>query len=173
MKRMKTIDLVLIAVFSSLVAVFSLFSIPNPISVPLTLQTFIIALSGFVLGSSKGVASVLVYIAVGTIGAPVFTGFQGGFSVLFGMTGGFIMGFIPLVFLCGIKTDKLIVKLLFSFAGIISCHACGVLWFSRYSENIINAFLTSSFPYVLKDLVSVVLAMIISKKIITITQKFN
>ena len=65
--------------------------IPNPISVPLTLQTFIIALSGFVLGSSKGVASVLVYIAVGTIGAPVFTGFQGGFSVLFGMTGGFII----------------------------------------------------------------------------------
>ncbi len=172
MKRVKTSDMVIAAVFSALMAVFSMLSIPTPFGIPLTLQTFIIALAGFSLGSAKGLVSVAVYIAVGALGLPVFSGFQGGFGAIFGMTGGFILGFIPFVWLCGMGASRKS-KLLYSIMGLVICHFCGVLWFSFHSDSIAAAFLTSSLPYILKDIVSVVAAIFVSEKIKVITQKIN
>lgn len=172
MKRVKTADMVITAVFSALIAVFSMLSIPTPLGIPLTLQTFIIALAGFSLGSARGVTSVMVYIAVGAVGLPVFSGFQGGIGALFGTTGGFILGFIPFVWLCGMGCLKR-TKLLHSFIGLFVCHLCGVLWFSIYSDSIYTAFLASSLPYIAKDIISIVIAMPVSEKIRVITQKFN
>ena len=173
MTRIKTADMVITAVFSALIAVFSQLAMPSPFGVPITLQTFIIALTGFTLGSGRGVTAVLVYIAVGAVGIPVFTGFQGGFGVLFGMTGGFIFGFIPFVLLCGLKSKEPIFGLLFALIGLLTCHICGTLWFFLYSENIVSAFLTASAPYLIKDVISVAVAFPIAKKIRVITQKFN
>lgn len=172
MKHAKTSDMVITAVFSALIAVFSMLSIPTPLGIPLTLQTFIISLAGFSLGCVKGTVSVIVYIAVGALGIPVFSGFQGGIGALFGMTGGFIFGFIPFVLLCGLGNSRK-TKLLYSLIGLIICHLCGILWFSVYSESIVTAFLTASLPYILKDVVSVVGAMFVSEKIKVITQKIN
>ncbi len=173
MKHIKTADMVLTAVFAALICVFSLVAIPTPFGVPLTLQTFIISLAGFVLGTAKGTVSVIVYIALGIVGLPVFSGFQGGFSAVFGMTGGFIVGFIPFVMLCGIKNKKFCIKLLFGLTGLCLCHLCGILWVSFLTGNIYTAFLTVSAPYLIKDAVSVVLALLLAKKITVITQKFN
>lgn len=172
MKRVKTSDMVITAVFSALIAVFTMLSVPTPFGIPLTFQTFIIAVTGFVLGSVKGSVSVSVYIAVGALGLPVFSGFQGGLGALFGMTGGFIFGFIPFVWLCGIGISKKS-KLLYSLIGLLICHLCGILWFSVYSESIIAAVLTSSLPYIIKDIVSVAVAVPVSEKIKVITQKIN
>lgn len=172
MKRVKTSDMVVTAVFSALIAVFSMLSVPTPFGIPITLQTFVITLAGLVLGSVKGVISVLVYIAVGALGVPVFSGFQGGFSALLGITGGFIFGFIPFVLLCGTGKSKR-TKIIYSFVGLIICHLCGIIWFSFYSEGFITAFLTSSLPYLAKDIVSVIVAIPISEKIKVITQKIN
>ncbi len=172
MKRVKASDMVITAVFSALIAVFTMLSVPTPFGIPVTFQTFIIAAAGFVLGSVKGAVSVSVYIAVGALGLPVFSGFQGGFSALFGMTGGFIFGFIPFVCLCGMGKSKKS-KFLYSLMGLAVCHSCGVIWFSAYSESIVAAFFTSSLPYIIKDIVSIIIAVLVSEKIKVITQKIN
>ena len=164
MKSLKTADMVIIALFSAVIAVFSQIAIPFPASVSMTLQTFVSAWTGFSLGKLKGTISVMVYISVGAVGIPVFTGFQGGFTALLGMTGGFIFGFIPFVFLCGLKSDKTYIRFISAFSGLIICHICGVLWFSVYSGSITAAFFTASAPYFLKDTLSVVAALFISKK---------
>lgn len=173
MKRVRTADMVITAVFSALIAVFSQLAIPSPFGIPITLQTFIIALTSFSLGWARAATAVLVYIAVGAVGIPVFAGFQGGLGTLFGMTGGFIFGFIPMTLLCGICIERRILKLALAFLGLLICHICGVLWFSFYSESIKIAFLTASAPYLVKDIVSVTAAMLISGKAMGIVQKFN
>lgn len=173
MKRIKTDDMVITAVFAALIAVFSLIAIPTPLGVPLTLQTFIIALTGFTLGSFRSAAAVLVYITLGAVGLPVFSGFQGGFGALLGMTGGFIFGFIPFAFLCGIKNEKKVFRFIISLAGLTICHILGVLWFSVYSSSLSSAFLTASAPYLPKDILGIVAAMAVSAKLTAIIQKFN
>ena len=173
MKRVKTTDMVITAVFAALICVFSLITIPTPFGVPVTLQTFIIALTGFTLGSMRGVVSVFVYIAVGMVGLPVFSGFQGGLNAIFGITGGFIVGFVPFVCLCGLKGRNLLIKLLFSVIGLCICHFVGIMWVAFISGNIPSAFLTASAPFLIKDIISIVLALLISKKIVIIIQKFN
>ncbi|MBQ7834479.1 MAG: biotin transporter BioY [Ruminiclostridium sp.] len=173
MKKFTTSDLVTTSLFSAVIAVFSQLALPSPTGMPVTLQTFIIALTGFVLGSAKGTASVLVYIAVGMAGIPVFTGFQGGLSSIFGPTGGFIFGFIPMAFFCGIKSEKLSARLFYALIGTAACHVCGVLWFSLSAGDVLNAFLMASAPYILKDIISVAAAQLVAKKVRVITQKFN
>lgn len=163
--RKKTVDIVFIAVFAALISIFSQFIIPLPSGVPFTLQTFFVALAGYVLGSLKGFSSVLVYIALGALGIPVFTGFQGGLGALFGLTGGFIFGFLPLVFMCGIETKKLFLKIVFGLIGVIFCHILGIIRFADFSGNIKSAFFAASVPYILKDILSLALAAAISGKI--------
>lgn len=79
--KIKTADLVIIALFAAITAVLSQIAIPMPTNVPVTLQTFAVALCGFCLGSKKGTAAILVYILLGAVGIPVFTGFKGGLRV--------------------------------------------------------------------------------------------
>ena len=90
--KFKTIDMVYIAVFAVLIAICSWISIPT--TVPFTLQTFAVFLAVGVLGGKRGSLSVLIYILLGAVGIPVFAGFSGGFGVLLGQTGGYIVGFL-------------------------------------------------------------------------------
>ena len=87
--RKRTLNLTLAALFTAVTAVLSQTAIPTPFDVPLTLQTFAVALCGYTLGIKWGLASILTYILLGTAGVPVFSGFRGGVQVLFGATGGF------------------------------------------------------------------------------------
>ncbi len=76
----------------------------------MTLQTFIIPVAGIVLGSKRGFTSALIYVLLGAIGIPVFTGLTGGFGVVMGVTGGFIISF-PFIALSAGLFDELAVKL--------------------------------------------------------------
>lgn len=100
-------DLCAIGMFVTIIAICAQISIPMPIGVPMTLQTFAIPLAGAVLGVKNGLIATLVYIALGAIGAPVFTGFAGGAGVLFGRTGGFIFGFPFMAIAAGIGSRSL------------------------------------------------------------------
>ena len=78
-------------------AIAAQISIPLPNGVPLTLQTFTVAMIGFCLSTNKGLKTILTYLLLGVIGIPVFASGKAGFGTLFGLTGGFILGFILLV----------------------------------------------------------------------------
>ncbi len=150
--------MVLTGVFAALLAALSQISLPMPSGVPVTLQTFAVALCGFVLGARCGAASLGVYLALGAVGIPVFAGFSGGFGVFLGMTGGFLWGFLPMVFLCGLGTQwkNKLLPILFGLLGMALCHAFGVLQYALVSgASLWVSFLTVSVPYLLKDAVSV------------------
>ena len=163
-KLSKTFRIVMAGVFAAIIAVLTLITIPTPWGVPFTLQTFIIALCGYICVAKWGTVSVAVYVAVGLVGAPVFAGFKGGFGVLMGPTGGYIIGFITMVFLCGLNSEKLYMRAVFSLLGLLSCHLLGSLWFAFVtSTSILEAFAIASLPFLLKDVISVVCAFVIAK----------
>ena len=94
-----------VAIFSALLCVISPFAIPIG-SVSITLATFGVYLSGAVLGCKKGGAAVAVYLMLGFIGLPVFSGFMGGVQRLIGPTGGYLVGYIPCAMITGFFSRK-------------------------------------------------------------------
>lgn len=88
-------DVALIAVFAALLAAFAIMPpIPvGPAGVPITLQTFAVALCGLVLGPWRGAGAVLLYVVLGLIGLPIFSGMNGGIGVLAGPSAGYITSF--------------------------------------------------------------------------------
>lgn len=165
---------VFIGVMAAVLAVLSQISIPMPTGVPVTLQTFAVALCGCVLGPVLGTAAVGVYLALGMVGVPVLAGFGGGFGSFLGVTGGFLWGFLPMAVLCGLGSraaNKLIVLLL-ELAGLLACHLCGVVQFSLVmSASFWQAFLTASAPYLIKDVISIILAYFAAMVIVSRIKK--
>lgn len=154
--KKKIYNIVSCGVMTALIAVLSQVSIPLPSGVPVTLQTFVIALTGFFLGSGFSAVSVAAFIVLGAVGLPVFSGFKGGLSVLTGLTGGFIFGFILLAVFCGLKRDRLWLNIIFAVIGLALCHLCGTVQYMLLSNmEFIPAFLLVSAPYLIKDIISI------------------
>jgi biotin transport system substrate-specific component len=88
--------------FALLTAMAAQVRIYTPFSpVPFTLQVFPVLLAGAVLGMYYGCASQLIYTIIGVMGLPVFANWKGGYAVLFGATGGYIVGFVAAAFIVG------------------------------------------------------------------------
>ena len=166
--KFKTIDMVYIAVFAVLIAICSWISIPT--TVPFTLQTFAVFLAVGVLGGKRGSLSVLIYILLGAVGIPVFAGFSGGFGVLLGQTGGYIVGFLLWLMeaLLGKKTWVLGLSMVL---GLIVCYAIGTVWFMVvYARNSGAVGLATVLgwcviPFIIPDLIKIVLALALSKRL--------
>lgn len=164
-QRVSTKSIIMVGMFAAVLAVLSQLSIPMPSGVPVTLQTFAVALTAYVLGWKLGCAATVVYILLGAVGVPVFAGLSGGVSVLTGMTGGFIWGFIFMVLLCGIgmaQKNKAVLAVL-SAAGLAVCHLLGIIQFMAVSGNGFAASaMMVSVPYLIKDAASVVIAYLLA-----------
>lgn len=165
---------ILVGVMAAVVAVLSMISIPLPSGVPVTLQTFAVALCSFLLGPAIGMAAIGVYLAMGVVGLPVLAGMVGGFGYFLGMTGGFLWGFLPMALLCGLGTwmgKKLLVVPL-SLAGLAACHLLGCVQFSLVTSTpFLSAFLVASAPYLIKDVISVILAYLAALALSTALKK--
>ena len=163
--KISTRTIVTVGMFTAVISVLSILNIPMPSGVPVTLQTFAIALGGYVLGAKRGAAAALVYLLVGAIGVPVFAGMTGGLSCLFGYTGGFLWGFIFFALLCGIgiQCHAVWLRVALGLAGLAVCHILGSLQFALVTgSSITEAFLLASAPYILKDILSVVGAYVVA-----------
>ena len=110
-RKTTTTDLALIASFAALNVVAALIpaiNIPGP--VPLTLQTLAVLLTGAILGARRGFLAVLLYVALGLVGLPVFANGASGFAVLLGPTGGYLLSFLPAAALCGFIVERFVGK---------------------------------------------------------------
>lgn len=166
--------MVVAGVFAALLAVLSQISIPLPTGIPVTLQTFAVALCGFALGPGLGTAAVGVYLALGAVGIPVFAGFSGGVGSFVGMTGGYLWAFLPMAFLCGLgaRQKNRALALTVGFGGLVVCHLCGSFQFALVSAvSPWNAFLLASAPYLLKDAASLVVAYLAAAAILRSLEK--
>ena len=103
---MKTKDITLTALFAAILAVTAPLSIQISTQVPISMATLIVMLTGAILGAKRGTIAVAVYILLGAVGFPVFAQWTSGIGILFGVTGGFIFGYIPLVLTVGLMYEK-------------------------------------------------------------------
>ncbi len=125
-------DICSIAIMTAITVVLAQISIPMPLGVPMTMQTFAVTLAGIVLGAKRGAISMLIYVLLGAIGVPVLANFSGGFQHLIGPTGGFLLSFPIMAYLIGIGTKMRKQKgmfLLFLILGTAANYAIGVLMF--------------------------------------------
>lgn len=164
----------IISIFTAFISIIS--AIPIGIElfgVPATLQTFAMAFIGFVLCQRLGTAACCIYILLGFIGIPVYNKFMAGPSVLFGPTGGFLIGFVLLTFFSGLgmkltrkfhsAASKAAAAIIFSLIGLILCHLFGIIQFLIVSDTtFIKSMLLVSLPYLPKDIASVALAYFIA-----------
>lgn len=102
---MKVKDMTLTAVMAALICIAGPLTIAAG-PVPLSLATFAVYLAGAILGKKWGTVSVGLYLLIGIIGVPVFSGFSGGFQKLAGVTGGYLAGYLPCAFLSGLGAEK-------------------------------------------------------------------
>lgn len=159
--------LALTGMFAAVAVITSLLSIPMPNGVAITLQTFGMAFIGYVLGPS-GVWAVIVWMLLGLIGLPVFAGFRGGIEVIVGYTGGFIIGFPFMTGLCGLgsRTGKTVPAIILGLAGLLIVHLFGILHYMRLAGlDFWAAALVMSIPYLIKDVISVIVAYITGRAV--------
>ncbi len=153
-KNEKLLAMTQIAMLTAVMAVLSQIAVPVPSNVPLTLQTFAVSLCARLGGIRKGVPAILLYLAIGAVGLPVFSGFRGGIGVLWGYTGGFLWGFLPFGLLCALGA-VLRNRAAAAFAvlgGLCLCHVCGILQYAAVSDSgIVQSALLVSVPYFVKD----------------------
>ena len=143
--KYKTLDLIYMAIGAALIAVCSWVTIP--LVVPFTLQTFAVFTVVELLGGKKGCLSILVYILLGAVGLPVFSGFKGGIGALIGTTGGYIIGFIFIANYFYLKTyskadtKERLTRIMVQFFSIAAVFAGPI-----YVPRIHTAFYKNTFP---------------------------
>lgn len=169
----KTLTLVYCGAFVALIAICSWISIP--MTIPFTLQLFAICLATGLLGLKRGTITVVVYILLGLVGVPVFSGFKGGVGALMGPTGGYIIGFIFTALIVGSITAKfgksIPVLAIAMVIGVLICYVFGTIWFvfvytkTKEAVSIMTALSWCVFPYLIPDAVKIALAVILTKRL--------
>lgn len=168
---MKTTDLVQTALFAALICVSAPLSVPL-FGVPLSCATFAVMMAGAVL-KEKGVLSVGLYLIMGMIGLPVFAGFSGGIGSLIGMTGGYLIGYLPLAYACALafrNRDSQISPLPKMLIGTLVLYAIGTGWFVFVTKMRFTASLAICvYPFLPGDLIKIVavlkLAPVVEKRL--------
>lgn len=163
---MKAKDMVYISLMVVLIAVCSWLMVPAVI--PFTMQTFGIFCALCLLGGKRGSMAVLIYIAMGAFGLPVFSGFTGGIGKILGATGGYIIGFLPTA-LCywGVTAalgNKTGIKAAGMLLGLILCYAFGTAWYiyvyaSKQAVSVTAALGMCVVPFIVPDLIKLALAL--------------
>lgn len=163
-KKIKS--MIMISMFTAVLSVLSYISIPLPFSpVSLTGQTLGIMLIGSVLAPYEAVTSLVVYLLLGAVGIPVFSGGHSGLGSLFGPTGGFLFAFVLGVFVIALlKGDgKKVSRLLFAnlIGGVIIVYLIGVPFLAfSLKMSIVKAATVGALPFIPGDIVKVVVASI-------------
>ena len=170
---LNTYELVLTSMFVGMIAVCSWISIPAEI--PFTMQTFAIFLTLGLLGGRRGTIAVITYLLLGILGAPVFSGFTGGLNRLIGPTGGYILGFLfSALIMWGMETvigRSTVAQIISMITGLLICYLFGTIWFiSVYGGQsgyigIIATLDTCVFPFVIPDILKIVLAINLTKRL--------
>ena len=168
--KLSTKEIILCALFAAIISILAQISIPLPFTtVPLTMLIFAVSVTGLILGAKLGTISVLIYLLIGGIGIPVFAQFSGGIGVLFGPTGGYLLGLPLMVYIIGFSKDKFshnTVIFLSLILGLISVYITGTLMFAAITGNTIyQSILYCVLPFILVDLIKLALAFIIGSTV--------
>lgn len=171
------------AVFAALICAGWMIAVPlGPI--PLVLQNALAILTGLVLGPLYGTASVLIFLLLGALGLPVFSGGRGGIAVFAGPTGGFLVGYCVgaavaglIMLLCYRTYYRTLIRCAVitaaAFAGFITIYVLGLPWF-KYALNLSweHTFAKGCIPFILPDALKAVITVPITVKVFPIIRRF-
>jgi biotin transport system substrate-specific component len=161
--------LVYASLFAALMAVGAYLFVPiGP--VPIVLQNMFVFLAGLLLGSRWGLASVALYLLAGFCGLPVFAGGTGGIGRFLGPTGGFLVGYLPAVFLIGAIADRRPPRMLWDVAAMVLgsavLYACGVAWLKIVTgTTLAKAAAVGMLPFLAGDALKIAAAAVIAKTV--------
>ena len=171
--------LALVGLMAAVIGVFGPLVLPLPFSpVPISLASFAVYFSAYVLGKRRGTLSCMIYLFIGLMGVPVFSGFSAGPGKLLGPTGGYLIGYLFMAWLCGLFAEKWPHKALLQFVGMVlgtlACYVLGTIWLSFQADLSFQAALAAGvLPFIPGDLVKIIISMIVGKQIRRRLQKIN
>jgi len=160
---MKTKDLTHIALMAAVLCVLAPISIPLPISsVALTLATFVLYLMGYILKPKQALAAVGLYLLLGAIGLPVFSGYMAGISRFAAPGGGYLIGYL---FAAGIgawfvqKYARISTQFFGLFLATLFLYLFGTLWMAYTTDiSFLTALQTGAMVFLPFDILKILLA---------------
>ena len=173
-----TKTLAMIALMTAVTCVMGPLSVPIG-AVPISLTNLAIYLTVYLLGWKKGTVSYLVYLLIGMVGVPVFSGFSGGLGKLAGPTGGYLIGFILMAIIAGLfiqhfpkqKPLHIVLCFLGMILGTAVCYLFGTVWFVKVFANTDTPYTYSAalaacvYPFIPGDILKMVLAAVLGPQL--------
>lgn len=164
--KMSVRDICYAGLFAAVIAVMAQISIPMPLGVPMTMQTFAITLAAVVLGAKLSALSSLIYLILGAVGIPVLANFSGGFDKFVGPTGGFLISFPLMAFIIGWgaehRKDFKGAYVLALIVGTLVNYVVGVALFCVVTNGSVAAGITACvLPFIPTAIIKAVLASVI------------
>ena len=131
-KQQSAAQLTIAALMAAVMCVLGPVSVPiGPI--PIAMANLVVGLAAWLLGARLAAASVAVYLLLGAVGMPVFAGYGAGVAVLFGPTGGYLIGYLAMALVGGWAVERTGGRPVRSgrgrAAGVAGSYACGTAWF--------------------------------------------
>jgi len=165
-KKSNAFNLTVIALMAAVICILGPLSIPLPVSpVPISFTNLAIYFAVILLGWKRGTLSYIIYLLIGMVGVPVFSGFTGGLGKLVGPTGGYLVGFIFMAIIAGWFIEKYEGNMLMYFVGMILgtivTYALGTLWLAYVAGMSIKAALVAGVLfYIPGDVAKMIIAAI-------------
>lgn len=165
MKKISIYDMAKCGIMTALMCVLSPVAVPiGPI--PVTLSTLMVCLTTVILGTKLGILSYLIYLLLGAVGLPVFSGYAGGVGKLIGPTGGYLIGFIFMVIIGGIFVSKFKAKIWLTgvgmLFGLIVTYAFGTVWFViSMKVDVSYALSVCVWPFIPFDIAKIIVAILL------------
>lgn len=163
-------ELVTIALLAAVLCILAPLSIPiGP--VPISLTNLVLYFFVFIVGTRRTSIAFIIYMLLGMVGLPVFSGFSGGLGKLVGPTGGYIIGFLPMVIVMGLfleKHRKVSVKNIILNSIVMEVctwipYLLGTAWLAYSAKMTFTAALAVGvLPFIVEDLIKMVLAAIVA-----------
>ena len=164
-KKMTTYQMAVTAVMAAVLCVLGPLTVPIG-AVPISLANFVICLSAWLLGPKFGTLSVAIYLVLGLVGIPVFSGYGAGLAKVAGPTGGYLVGYLLLAFIGGLFIEKSKGQPVVSAVGLIlgdaACYVLGTAWFVFQMKcELGHALAVCVYPFLLLDLAKIVVSCVV------------
>ena len=172
-------DIAVCALFAALIAICSMTSVPLE-PVPINLAFLAIFLASGIIGGKRAAIATVVFILVGAVGAPVFSGYTSGLGTLFGPTGGYIIGYIFTAFITGLLIEKFkpVSNVIPMIIGVLATYIPGTIWFMAVYRgadgshaSLASALAWCVLPFIVFDAVKVLIANELTLRIAPLYKK--
>lgn len=167
---MKTKNMVMCGVMAAVLCILAPLSVPLPGNlVPISLTNFVLYLVAYMLDWKYATVTYVVYMLLGIVGLPVFSGYGSGLAKVAGPTGGYLVGFIFIPLICGYINKKFEGKIYMSVIGMVAGLTCayllGTVWFS-YQQNMgfVPSLALCVYPFLIGDAIKIIVAVIIGPR---------